>query len=140
VVAGIIVLPRVFGGSGEPKETLLGGQTSRGADIVLTVVDGKLAGVQTSAAAWCPQQRTWIDWPWVALDRQQRVEFEHDGSRFVLDEREAVDALPFSTYHVVMRGELDDDGTSARGSIHARAIGDRTSCEGTTRFSARRTS
>jgi hypothetical protein len=139
VVTAAIVLPRLFGGSGEPEETMLFGQTSRGAGVSLTLVDGKLRTVQTNPAAWCPQQTTWIDWRWVAQDGQRRVEIEQDDSRFAVEERENVDATPFTTLVVSMRGELGENGASARGSIRARATGEQATCEGTVRFSARRT-
>ena len=136
VVGAVILVPRLFGGA-DGQETTLFGQTSRGAEISLIVADGELRSVQTSPAAWCPVQQVWIDWPWFARDGQPRVEFAHDDSRFVVEERESVEAPPFDTFAAVMRGELGDDGSSARGTIQARAVGGPDRCEGTTRFSVR---
>jgi hypothetical protein len=72
------------------------------------------------------------------------VRFHHDGARFWVRERsEFPEADPPSTLVGVMRGELEESGSGARGMISSRAVwgsgADAIECSGRATFSARAT-
>jgi hypothetical protein len=72
------------------------------------------------------------------------VPFHHDGSRFwVREHSEFPEADPPSTLVGVMRGQLEDSGSGARGTIRSRAVWGSgphaIECSGRATFSARAT-
>jgi hypothetical protein len=129
VCAVLVLLARE--GSEEAEATVLTGRTTRGAEIVFTLVDGRLRGFRAQVAAWCPELRRWIEWPWAA------AEFTRDGPHFKANARARnTDHTPPTRFVVSMQGRLVEDGSLARGKIHAVAARGSTVCEGTVRFSA----
>jgi hypothetical protein len=118
---------------------VLDGRTARGAPIELVFYDGKLHSVVTRTAVWCPQQRSWDSWRWSPADGAG-APFRRDGSRFHVRERwEFPEHRPPMIQVSALRGRLDEDGESARGSIEGRWFWEEFVCEASVRFSARRT-
>ena len=135
VVAVLVLFVRPGSGEG-PEGTILAGETLRGDEIAMTVVDGKLDSFNALASAWCPQHERWVEWFWTPHDGLP-VDFEHDGPRFLVKEQaEFTDDKPPTTVAMVLRGELTHDGKAARGSIQATAVRGSSTCEGSVRFSA----
>jgi hypothetical protein len=134
-VCAVLVLATTRGDSG-PESRELAGRTSRGAPISITVVDGRLGDFRTKVAAWCPTQRRRIEWPW-ARGGGQTIQFERDGSRYVVAE-EAVNAdqKPPTTVLMELRMTLAEDGRSARGKVLGTAVRGPTACQGSVSFTA----
>ena len=116
------------------------GRTSSGFPIRLVVVDGKVTGFYTRAAVRCPDGEP-RDWRWFPFDGAP-VPFHYDGSRFYVRERSDFSKTTRPAVVVsVMRGELEDSGSGARGTIRSRVRwgtgSDATTCTGRATFSAR---
>jgi hypothetical protein len=137
VCAGLVLVTRP---GDEPAEVLvLEGSTSKRLPVTLRFVDGELQSLETRASIYCPRQRFWSDIPWrliVNFDGH----FHQDGSRSRVRERDEFgddgtsngeDVTAF-----VMRGRLDEEAESARGTISAHYRSGRSDCEATVRFRA----
>ena len=99
-----------------------------------------MTGFDTRVRVTCPQGGT-SHWRLVSL-RRRSVPFHRDGSRFYVRERnDFPDTDPPSMVVDVMRGELDDSGRVARGTISSRGVwgsgADAIACRGRASFSAR---
>jgi hypothetical protein len=124
-------------GEDEPARTEFGGQTSRGGTISLTFTGDKVESIRTQAPALCNgEPGGWTSWPWNAANGRG-AEFVENGSRFTVEEHQDLsDGTPSTKVDMVLRGEFSDDGSSAAGTIHARAVRGRHRCEGSARWSA----
>ena len=125
---------------GEKEITDLHGRTSSGHAIRATVVDGKLNGFDTDVSVRCPEGETY-DRRWYPSDGNP-VPFHEKGSRFYGRERsDFPDRDPPITVVSVMRGELEDSGRVARGTINSRELwrydSGTVTCRGRASFSAR---
>jgi hypothetical protein len=139
----VLVLAARDSGSASAGEVAeLYGRTSSGFPIKLVVVDEKVNGFYTRAAVRCPWGES-RDWRWFPFDGAP-VPFHYDGSSFSVRERsDFSEAVPPSVVVSVMRGELEDSGSGARGTIRSRAGWgsgpDAIECSGRATFSARAT-
>jgi hypothetical protein len=136
-VAAVLVLV-VRGQSREPELARLTGETSKGENVGLTLVDGRLESFDVYPSGWCRVERVRRSWLWART--VGTTVSEQEGSRFVVREHANVGVRGERVNWVaVMKGELQDSGGSARGTLHATWSYEGGSCQGSVRFSARRT-
>ena len=133
----------VRGQSDDPEYTRLTGKTSRGQKVGLTLMNGRLQSFDVYPSGFCRPEGTWRSWLWYRSDGD--IDFEHQGPRFEARERSNLGASGDPVEWVaVISGELEDSGSTARGTIRAnwsyeaRRGYDAATCEGRVRFSARK--
>ena len=128
-------------GGGDPERVVLRGTSERGHSIELVVVDGRLTSLRTRVPVYCPAQRVWRSIRWTP-EAGLFGRFEQDGPRLLVrqraDARRGASNRPEVTV-VAMRGQLAEDGGSARGTIESRWQRDGLTCRATVDFSAERT-
>jgi hypothetical protein len=108
--------------------------------IRVTVLHGQLAGFDTHVSVRCPEGES-RDWRWWPYDGAP-VPFHQDGSRvYVRELSQFPDQDPPVTLVSVVRGQLADSGSVARGRIRSRArwhtVAGPIACQGRASFSAR---
>ena len=136
-MAAVLVVV-VRGQSREPERTRLTGKTSSGKNVGLTLVDGRLESFDVYPSGWCRVERVRRSWLWSRTVGM--TVFDQEGSRFSVRERSNVGARGERVDWVaVMKGELQDSGGAARGTLHATWSYDGGSCKGRVRFSATKT-
>jgi hypothetical protein len=91
----------------------------------LTVVDGEVRSLITTASFYCRHDRTWYTLHWTA-GKGGTGRFHQDDESFRVSQR-----------YMTMRGHLADDRTSARGTIEGHWDQGEYACSATVRFSAR---
>jgi hypothetical protein len=106
----------------------------------MVVSDGRLSSFDTAVSVRCPDGETY-HWRWWPGDGNP-VPFHQNGSRFYVRERsEFRNEKPPVALLGVMRGELDESGQVARGTIRSHEVrytrADAIMCEGNATFSAR---
>jgi hypothetical protein len=122
----------------EPERTVLTGRTARGAPVQLVFYDGKLHSSVTRTAVRCPKQRLWESWRWSAFN-DSGATLRHDGSRIHVSDRWDLRNLrPPMVQVSTLRGSVDDDGDSVRGTIEGRWLWSGNVCEAKVPFSARK--
>jgi hypothetical protein len=134
-VAAVLVLVVRVQPEREARWTHLAGKTSKGHKVRITLVDGRLTVMDVRPSGWCRPQSRWLSWQWHRVDGLGIV-FDHAGSRFHIRER---GREPRVRWVADARGELRDDGDSARGTVYTRWGNENSTCEGRVRFSARKT-
>ena len=141
MAAALVLVVR--GQSHEPEYSRLAGKTSRGQSVGLNLLDGRLQSFDVHPSGFCRPEGVWRSWLWYRSSGE--VDLDLDGSRFTARERSNLGAGGERVHWVaVMSAELEDGGSSARGTIHASWSHDdgpgheAGSCEGRVRFSARK--
>ncbi len=121
----------------EPDALALWGRTSKGLPLTLRFVDGELQSLVATASIYCPRQRHWDQIEWVLSDGS-KGHFEQRGARFRVGERVEIGGgtRPPDISTFAIRGRLDDEAESARGTISAHWRSGRTRCAASVRFSA----
>jgi hypothetical protein len=104
----------------------------------LRFVDAELQSLEATASIYCPRQRHWYQIEW-ALSDGFKGEFHQQETRFRVGERVEIaggTSRPPDISTFAMRGRLDDEAQSARGTISAHWRSGRTQCAASVRFSA----
>jgi hypothetical protein len=133
VCAALLLISRSGGGSSESKPYELKGTTSRGKQVSLKVVDGRVEDFKMEVGVLCPALHVWQNWEWAG-----HGPFGGEGKRFEYGDRNRFpDGGKFIS---IMRGELTGDGSQARGTVDTRGSwpmgGGRTPCQSSISFDA----
>ncbi len=126
----------------EAERTVLTGRTARGAPVTLVFYDGKLDSLIATTEVRCPAnghaKPLWERWPWSSFSVGETT-FRHEGSRVHVSERwEFPKHRPPMVQVSTLRGSVEDDGDSVRGSIEGRWLWSGNVCEARVPFSARK--
>jgi hypothetical protein len=123
----------------EPDVATLRGETSKGYSVTLTVVDGQVRSLMTTASVYCRYDRTWYPIHWTAAKGAVGRFYQEDES-FRVHQRKTWEPPDTPTPQITvttMRGRLTDDRASARGTIDGHWASGEYACTATVRFRAR---
>jgi hypothetical protein len=130
--------------SAEAAGVALSGRTSHRERIELYVAEGRVWRFSTRAWVWCGDSGRFYYWVWspnlsmpdAEFLATPGAEFSQNGTRFVVRDRDSTIPMFSSSVRLELRGRLDEDGRSARGTLDAwvRQRGQRPPCFAQARF------